>query len=634
MILARFGDILRSGAWGEDPVLAASGFELEAWDFRDGWLANAQAQWVQVVDLNQGASARFDIALAQEVIYAQVLWGETTKTLLYAAVIQDPEATRLGRSVWVLAIAPTDGRELGRAILRDIAGVTLLRYDDATQQVALIPFGDDEGLTAVERYDLHNGQRLASVVIAGQGEAALSPDGRWLLTQQLGAAAEDGSHLLLTDLATGTVPRIVWEHPARSHGVSFIWSPDGRYVAYLLRDGQSYHQATMGRGLWVFDISLGEARQVLDLSALNATLVGWASGDAMLTDAYIVGYQRTPGDPGRYFAVRADGGGYRTLGVDAEAQILGWMSRPLGETTVVAINPWVGRLAAARGDSEVLAQEVAQYVISRREQGAGRVQQELQALLGDAGWEMSLGQPGLYEVEDSLWLAQLPPFDIYALQGGEAHLLANGNLVLDARRDGDELGLIYGAISASAVQPSFSLYRRDSEGAWQMLWTPQGQRDWVATDGEIRWLGQGMQGLEVQGTSFGLENGVFHECHICPHRKLIGRWVRQGDAFIRQTELARGAPLDAIYWEMTEHTPYAVLYEFLRRLRANLSVTDLVEDPRIVAEARVAGIVESSQLLLAEQETADKVHVTTIEGQTRWIAQVRKGKLVAVQKAP
>jgi hypothetical protein len=628
LVFVRLGNILRGGAWGEEPQLAASGSELEAWDFRGGLLANAQMQRVQVFDLNKGAASSFDVSLSQEVIYAQVLWGETGTSLLYAAAIEDAQAARLGRSVLLLALDPHNGSELGRATLRDVAGVILLRYDEALQQAALIPFGEDERLTAVERYDLRSGQRTAPVPIAGQGEAVLSPDGRWLLTQQLDATAS-AQQLLLTDLEEESLPRGLWKHPAGSHAVSLSWSPDGRHVAFLLRDGLLYYEATEGRGLWVLDVATREAHQVLELSALNSRLVGWSPDGASL-----LGYQRGFTGQGHYFAVRPDGGDYRILGLDAEAQVLGWMPRLTTAAPLIAIDPWLGRVVATRGDAEALAQVVAEYVVAYRDQDLATTKKALEGLLREAGWETGLGQPGLLQVQEGLWLAQLPPMSIYALKSGGAQALAHGDLVLDARLVGGEMGLVYGVIGASAVQPAYSLFRRDGEGRWQLLWTPQGQRDWIATDGEIGFVGQGLGTLEVRGTSFGLENEVFHECHACPHRRLMGRWVRQDDAYVRQTELRPAATLEAIYWEMTERTPYAVLYEFLRRLRLNLPVDDLIVDTHIVAKARLAGITVEGTRWLAEEDTTGQVNFGPVDGKARFIAQVRDGKLVAIRVAP
>lgn len=627
LVYARLGNIFRGGAWGEEPQLAASGAELESWHFRDGLLANAQLQRVQVFDLNHGVMTGFDAPLSQEVIYAQALWGEAGQALLYAAAIEDAQAPRLGRSVLLIALEPQEGRELGRATLRDVAGVTLLRYDEASQQAMLIPFGEDEDLTAVERYDLSTGQRVASVTIAGQGEAALSPDGRWLLTQHLDAHAGRQA-LWLTDLAEETPPRSLWECPADSHAVSLLWSPDGRSIAFLLRNGLHYYEASEGRGLWVLDVASGEARQALDLSALNAQLLGWSPDGAS-----ILGYQRDWTDSGFHFAVRPDGGDYRILGLDAEAQVLGWMARPTIGAAAITVDLWQGRIAATRGDAAALAQAVAEFVIAYRDQGLEATQQSLETLLRDAGWDLALGQPGLSQVEEDLWLASLPPLEIYALTSSGAQALAQGNLVLEARLDGNDLGLIYGVIGASSVQPAYILYRRDAEGRWQPLWTPQGRQDWVATDGEIRFVGQGLSVLEVRGTSFGLDNDVFHECHACLHRRLVGRWVRQGDAYARQPELSPGVAIEAVYWEMTERTPYAVLYEFLWRVRQNLPVVDLASDARLVSEARTLGLAGDA-LLLAEEERDGKVYFGDIEGKQRFIAEVQNGKLVAILTAP
>lgn len=631
MVYERLGNIFRGDAWGQEPQLAASGVELESWQFRQGLLANAQFQHVQVFDLTRGVGMQFDVPLSSEVIYAQVIWGEAGRALLYAAAVEDAQAPRLGRSVVLLALELPAGLEVGRATLRDVAGVTLLRYNETSQQAMLIPFGEDEGFSVVERYELATGKRVASVSIVGQGEAALSPDGRWLLTQQLDAQAARQA-LWLTDLAEGAPPRSLWVCPAGSHAVSLAWSSDGHSVAFLLRDGLHYYEASEGRGLWLLDVASGEARQALELSALNARLVGWLPDGGS-----IVGYQRGWTDPGYYFAVRPDGGEYRILGLDADAQVLGWMMTSTVEPAAITVDPWQSRISATRGDAGALAQAAAEFVVAHRDQALAATQQDLENLLREAGWPLAMGQPGLVRVAEDLWLASLPPLEIYALTSGGAQALAQGNLVLEARLEKEELGLIYGAIGASAVQPAFTLYRRDVEGRWQTLWTPQGQQDWVATDGEIRFVGQGLNALEVRGTSFGLDNEVFHECHACPHRRLVGRWVRQGDAYVRQSALSPGATREAIYWEMTERTPYAVLYEFLLRVRQNRPASDLgglISHTSLVADARALGLAERGMLLLADEERDGQVHFGDLEGKSRFIAEVQDGRLVAILAAP
>jgi hypothetical protein len=267
-------------------------------------------------------------------------------------------------------------------------------------------------------------------------------------------------------------------------------------------------------------------------------------------------------------------------------------------------------------DDETLSQQLGDYL----------------ALMGDE----NMSPPQVRRLADGIYLAHLPPMSIYLLEGGEAALLADGDRVLDIRFEGDEMGLIFGATGMGPVQPAFVLLRRADAGNWQAVWTPLGQRDWVATDGEIRFMDAGLDTLEVVGTSFGLDEGidqVFAECQYCIHRRLAATWQRQGDTYVRQTELADDASVYAVYWEMTGRTPYAVLHESLRRLRQGLPADELLSGDQVVRQIRSLELLDAEKLLVAVEETDDTVVFAGVENERRYRAQVKDGRLIKVERA-
>jgi hypothetical protein len=223
------------------------------------------------------------------------------------------------------------------------------------------------------------------------------------------------------------------------------------------------------------------------------------------------------------------------------------------------------------------------------------------------------------------------------MYSGRSQMVATGDTVFDARAQDDDLALIYGVADAQATQPAFVLLRRDADGAWQPLWTPQGQGDWIATNGRIEFSGDGVESIRVSGTSFGLDDGEeapFAECAECPHRQLVSTWQREEDAYVRPDAPEETLLPGDLYWMMTERTPYAVVYETLRRLRRGDAIDDLVAGNAVERQLRALGLAGSEERLIAEQETGDTVILRTGDGETRYLANVQGGLLVGVEQLP
>ena len=633
LVYAQGGGIYRGDYLGANPIEVASVPRLEAWDFHQGALAMARGSNVDVIDLNRGSLSSFQINLGVKVEYSFVLWGVSGESILYAAVIDDKAALTLGRSVHLRAVDPETGTELGAALLRDVTGAQVLRYDEDLRRVLLIPYGGDPAFAKAEYYDLGNGKLIGVFPVQGEGEAIISPDGRYLLTEQ--SEIEKGKrHLTLYDLSTGGQERPkVWEHPQRSHSVSHIWSPDGRYVAYLLRDGAAHQESERGLGLWVLDVTSMRAAKVVEEDFLSSSLVSWTPDST-----YVVGYHRGEAGDIYFYAVRPDGGDRRILMLDPKAKILGWMPFT-GKISVpkVTVDRWRAEFSDTGGDPVAMADVVAQFVGTQIGTDDKELSRQVAEYLQGAGWEMGLSGAAIVRLSEGQFLAQLPPFSIYVIESGRAQAVAQGNVVLDARLVDGDLGLIFGTIGASAVQPAYVLLRRQADGTWRLLWAPQGQRDWIATDGEIRFAGEGLQKVRVVGSSFGLDYGeaeVFAECHACPHRRLVATWSRQDDRYVRETTLPADAPLTNVYWEMTERTPYALVYECLRRIRQGLPAEELVGGPDVLARIRDLGLTDKGMRLVPEEEMVNGVRFSDLEGKTRFYALVKDGRLLHVERVP
>lgn len=628
LVFVRGDSIYRGDQLGAGPIEVSSIAQLESRSFSRGRLAMAQGRYIYIIDLNRSSLYGIQVGIEGRVEYAEVRWGTTGAALLHTALVADPKAEKTGRNVEIRALNPEDGAQLGLVRLSDLSGASILRYDDQAMQVMLIQGNADQAFSVVETYDLKSGKLAATWPTKGEADAVVSPEGRYLLAQQFTAK---GGQLALYDLQTRQPQPRVWPHPDNSHSVAHIWSSDGRYVAYLLREGRTYaDESVKALGVWVLDVATMKAKKVLDEAFASSTMISW-----MPDGAYLVGYHRGQAQDVYFYAVRADGSDRRVLPLGPDAEILGWMSPTKAPVPKVVIDPWRARFMAAIDDPLATAEMAAQFVLAQGKADEKAVAKQLREHLEQVGWKIEPSDVSLKRLADGLAVARLPPVGIYIFDGERVQPVASGHVIVDARlAKGEELGLIYGIKSGKAVQPDYMLLRRQAEGEWKVLWTPQGRRDWIATDGEVRFVGTGLQGLEVKGTSFGLDSGegqIFSECQECPHRQLSATWVRQGDAYVRQTKLPMNASLPDVLWEMTERKPYSVLYECLRRLRAGLPAQDLA-DEQALSQISALGLLDKGVRLIAESETADKVHFSDAVRQARFVATIRGGRVRQVEK--
>jgi hypothetical protein len=627
LVYAQGGSIFRAGYLGQEPVEIASVPQLESWDFAQGVLAAAQGRALDLINLQAGQHLALEIEIDAPVEFSQVMWGASGQAVLYAATFADPAAEGFGRTVALRAISAADGSELGRAAVNDVTGVRLLHYDDQDQRAWLGAEKGEPTLAKIDQYDLRSGEVSASLPIHEGVQVQVSADGRSLVT----VASDEASgvqQLHVYELGQGRqAPVEVWPHPADTHSDSHIWSPDDRQVAFLLRDGLSYAEATQGRGLWVLDRDTMQAREILTEASLSSSLLGWSPDGSL-----IMGHHR--GEDGAYFyVIRPDGGGREILTIEGEAQILGWM-RATGDSLPpkIVVDPWRARFLDAQDNPAAVAEAVAQFVAAQVQSSEEILTQQVGEYLLRSGWPVGPDGATIIRLDADTFVAQLPPQRIVLLDAGRAQSLAYGDVVLDARLVEDELGLTFGSYSGNVLQPSYLLLRLGDEGLWQLLWAPQGQRDWIATDGEIH-LVEGLDELKVRGSSFGLDLGeqqVFVECRECSHRWFVGTWVRDGDAYVRQTELPAGSSLAERYWEMTELRPYAILDEFLRRARQGRDISALAQAAAL-QQAEALGLLAPEMRLRPEEESPDGVRFANPESELRLWASVENGQVIRIE---
>ncbi|MHB1295445.1 MAG: hypothetical protein ACYC4R_10680 [Anaerolineae bacterium] len=620
------GSVYR-GATPDDPVSKAIQVPAgSSYALAGGLLATAREGALDVLDLGRGEVRSVGLAEAGLFLNERLLWSTSGRLLLHSGLVEDAEAATYGRSIELRAMDPATGEQTAMLRIPDVMGVDALRYDDAAGLVTMIPRGGDPTFRAVQIWNLAEGALVRMVDVAGESTAALSPDGRLLLT----ALREDGVPFLALydlDAAEGAAPR-TWQLGTGTHAMSYRWAHDGQRVAFLMREGQyPWDDSPAGLGLWVLDVTTMQAAKLADEASPLVEIVGWSPNDGSLL-------VRRPGADGAatYEVLNVAGGARSSLELPAGAVVLGWIEDTGAVSPLAEEDAWATRFQEAASDGAATAALVARFVVAHAglsdEELTAQVREQLQA----AGWELGLAGPQVKKVSQGLYVAQLPPNDIYILDAGRASAVAQGDRIVDVRGQGDDLGLIYAMIGASAEQPAYQLLRRQEGGGWQSVWTPAGRRDWIATDGEIAFLGEGLDHLRVTGSSFGLEleGDAFAECHACLHRRLVGQWDREGDTYVRATNLSAETDIADVYWEMSERGPYAVLHEVLRRAGLGMSVDELVADAGAIEQLRALGFLEEGVQLQAEQESADTV--TFGDGEGRYVALVQAGKLVSVER--
>lgn len=283
------------------------------------------------------------------------------------------------------------------------------------------------------------------------------------------------------------------------------------------------------------------------------------------------------------------------------------------------VRDFLAEAAALEADQEFeAAQEVAfqalgLYLSLPEVEGMSEeeIANELFSLGEEAGVGMWVTGVALLRMEPALYLVQFGSYPI-ALFWGEVGLpfdyypVAEGDAILDGRLVGDEMGIIFAYIGASTVTPDFILLRHEEDG-WRKVWPsdPEPWRDlWITADGRVSFAAQDLSFLKMEGSSWGvfLEEDPFFECHACAHRFFDVLWEREGDKYLPQVTLPLDAPYYDRLWEITQPSPYASLFEFLRRLRAGdeLGALELVAETSLLDQAVALGLDDRAVIYMVE----------------------------------
>jgi hypothetical protein len=191
---------------------------------------------------------------------------------------------------------------------------------------------------------------------------------------------------------------------------------------------------------------------------------------------------------------------------------------------------------------------------------------------GKANWEDGMSVwVTIKRVKDNLNLvgvghaATTQPGSLYIFCDSAYKRIAKGegglSYVIDFRLRGDELGVIFCRTPGSThPEADFALLRKEND-KWLVLWNSVRENEWIATDGEVKYLADDLSLLQVTGSAdFGIndvEETVLNKIIENIDRKGIGRqltniWEKKGDTYIRRSKLPRDAPLYERLLETTE----------------------------------------------------------------------------------
>jgi len=582
-------------------------------------LVTVRGHYIELVKLDSGAVSLVDTGVTDTLVDAQAFWSADGSQIVYAGWVEpDPEADVATQRL-VLCVLTADG-SISAPVAYSGPPAMPLGYDDISARLLL--WGPDTAIAGLQllAVDPSTGQHELVATLPGVGELALGPNGSlaWL-------AQEHDRYQLMTGSLDGAATRAL---PLESgdFATQLTWSPNGRYVAFLLRKGELYDPEAQTRGLYVLDTASALADGPLAEALPDARIVGWTP------DSEQILLRNQSSDALYYESIDLEGV-QRLLPLKGAATVLGWLAQPETPADAPALDGWRGRFLSAAGDSEATAAAAASYISAYPKQSLAETAAQLRAYYVGAGWPDA--ERRVLQLDDSLFALQAPPTNIVLATDGSYVIVGQGETLRDARLDENAAGrrqvtVIYDSRVGGATQWAVSLLQ-ETDGAWEVVWQPAGHRDWVTTDGVVSFLGKGIATFQVEGTSLGLPAEPFLECAECPLRQLTATWRLQGAAYVRDSTLTADAPLTAVHWEMTKRTPYALVYEAVRRVRAGEPFDELASSP--AAQELLALELDDAGLRLVVTEVTDSaVTFGPADDPDRLRAIIRNGRIVEVAR--
>ena len=617
------GNLVVGGAFGESAEAIASLFSFDAADIQNSRVAIVHNKTVQLYDLASGDITTIILPIEGDILASNIAWSQDASSAI-CAVTSLSEGSETSEQLATLFLLEPDENSPTATFPTTENLLEIIGYDGST--ISCLASGRGL-LPRVITIDLAAGMYLQDPVVETEGALAASNDLAYLLTSEL---TTDANIVTAYDMLTGSPLDIVdLELEPDLEIASIAWSPDASQFAYILRERrQNTNQDVVGLGLWIYDLGTQTNRQILDEDGAESRVVTWdPEGDYVLVEH--VGLDGTY----YYYAIRTDGSDRRFIVVPDDTTVLGWATGLNDITIQIQSNNWESQFLQTAGDIDETVQVVARFVAESGETDDIVLSEQLADYLTAANWEQGISATSIILLDDGVAAAHLPNSWIGILDEGNATRVANSDLIIDARLQNDRIGLIYGTIGASAVQPSFVLLHKDA-GEWITEWTPQGQRDWITTDGSIAFVGEGIDTIQVTGTTFGItiEPDIFDECHVCAHRDLASLWLRSADGYERDTDLSEDASFAEAVLEMTAPSSYATVYNVFSRIAQGQSIEGLVANSGITQTIEALELGDEGKRLIPEITPDDIVQVYDPDSNDTYAVQVENGIITAIEK--
>jgi len=273
-----------------------------------------------------------------------LFWSTDGRALAYALAWNEPDGSRTvelgthdGDERHVVAIVtarsgpvPTPPSKPPTPSHPGFAILAVLGYDRVTGYILVTPAGGGERHSAVWGFDTGTGQQTTLLAFDDPGTVeglVASPDLAYLAVRLTPA------RIVVYDLAAlQTAPR-TFTVPAGMYPGDFRWSPDGRWLAFLLFEGNEPGLSeTSALGLWVLDTVTMQGREGLSLprpdapKLTSASLIGWHPGGKTLLLSWYGGSPRR-----RHFQlVDVDSWQATELALGERARPIGWIQLQTG----------------------------------------------------------------------------------------------------------------------------------------------------------------------------------------------------------------------------------------------------------------------------------------------------------------
>lgn len=168
-------------------------------------------------------------------------------------------------------------------------------------------------------------------------------------------------------------------------------------------------------------------------------------------------------------------------------------------------------------------------------------------------------------------------------------VLSEGVYLRDGRAqataDNVEMGIVVSeGQSGQPLAPQYLFYQRqvtpEQSDTWQPVWSSEGMAAWHSSEGEVTFVGAGLDRLDVRGAAVqDSPSPAIFECPSCPHRRYESVWQRTGNGY---------APVS----QGIIASPYASLWTFVDSLHSgNITATlSIVADTAVISSALKIGL--------------------------------------------